>query len=79
MIAEEKKWQAHGDAHTLAESKIINKDPDRLSAAENAAEDMAKEQREQAKAMEAVAERKKGGGIAKNTSDKMFPNTKDVI
>jgi len=55
LTAEEKRWQAESDAHTLAESEVIKGDPTRLEAAQKAAEEMAKEQRARADSMSAVA------------------------
>ena len=55
MTAEEKRWQAEGDAHTLSQAKIINGDENRMAAAKQAAEKLAEHEREQAEALEAVA------------------------
>lgn len=55
MTAEDKKWQAQNDVRTLAEAEVIKGDPDRMKAASDAAEDMAKEKQEEADAMRDVA------------------------
>lgn len=62
ITAEEKRWRAEGDAHTLAEAKAIEKDPARKQAAITAAKKMAKEQVERAQAMQRVANQKVSGG-----------------
>lgn len=55
VTAEEKRWQAEEDAHTLARANVIREDPDRLKAAQGAAKKMAEDEREQANAMSKVA------------------------
>lgn len=55
MTAQEKQWQAESDARTLAESQVIMKDPKRLAAAAKKAQEIAKKQAQDAKAMEKVA------------------------
>lgn len=62
LSADDKKWRAKDDARTLAEATVIGKDPERMEAAKAAAQVMADEQAEQAKAMRGVAARKGGGG-----------------
>ena len=55
MTAEDKRWQAQDDARTLASANVIREDPDRMSAAQTMAKEMAEEDREKAKAMGKVA------------------------
>jgi len=43
------KFEAEDDAHTLARSKAITQDADRLAAAQKAAKSLAKEEEERAK------------------------------
>lgn len=70
--AEEKRWQAEGDARTLSEAKIIAGDEKRMTAAKVAADRLAEEEREKATALEKVANVRSGKvGKEKN----MFPNT----
>jgi hypothetical protein len=57
--AEEKRWRAQDDAHTLAQARVIQQDPERLAAAKAEAQRMAEEQLKQAAAMATVA--KTGG------------------
>lgn len=57
MTAEDKKWQADSDARTLAEAKVIEKDPARMKIAMNAAKKMAKDRMDEANAMKAVAKK----------------------
>jgi len=61
----DKEWEAHHDAHTLAEAQEILKDEKRLKAAAAAAEKIAKEVTEQAERMGVVAK----GDLA----GKMYP------
>jgi hypothetical protein len=56
--AQEKKWRAESDAHTLAEAKTITSDKSRHQAAVKMAGTMANEKMNQAKAMKAVASKK---------------------
>jgi len=56
--AQEKKWRAESDARTMMEHKQIMADPARCKAAVKAAQGMASEQMNQAKAMKAVANKK---------------------
>jgi hypothetical protein len=65
---EEKRWMAEDDAYTLARAEAIKKDEERMNAASEAAKRMAEDQKEraknqvdQAKAMERIAKGKKGG------------------
>jgi hypothetical protein len=51
----EENWQAESDARTLAEADVIKKDTARRTAAEKAAVDMAKRQKDEAAAMSKVA------------------------
>ncbi len=64
----DKEWEAHHDAHTLAEAQEIMKDEKRLKAATAAAEKIAKELHE-------TAERMKGTG---DLAGKMYPKMKDT-
>jgi len=53
--AEEKRWKAENDAHTLAEAETIKADKSRLSAARKVAETQATEMRDRANAMSRIA------------------------
>lgn len=55
--AEEKRWRAEEDAHTLAEAQKVYKDPDRLKAAQAMAKEMAVREAEDAAAYRSVASR----------------------
>lgn len=57
VSAQEKKWQAEGDAHSLAEAIAINSDPARLKAAHKAAKDLADEAKQRADALKSVADK----------------------
>lgn len=57
-INERDEWRAQEDAFTLAEAKKIQKDPGRLTRAQQAAKKMADERAEDAAAMRQVAGRK---------------------
>jgi hypothetical protein len=59
MSAEDKAWRARDDARTLADSRVILKDPARLKAAAKEADKMAKDSLDQAKAMKSVARKAK--------------------
>lgn len=56
--AQETKWRAESDAHTLAAAKQIMSDPGRHKAAVKAAGSMAQEQMNTAKCMKQVASKK---------------------
>lgn len=58
MTKEDKKWQARNDADYLAEAEVIKNDPTRLIAAKRAAIEIARERKENADAMKAVAKTK---------------------
>lgn len=62
MISEQPKteaeWQAEDDARTLAQAEVIKQDKARLEKAQSAAEKIAAEERERAKAMAKVAGKK---------------------
>ena len=58
LSAQDKRWRAEEDARTLAETRVIVKDRERLTAAREAAQRMADEQAEKAKAMRTVANSK---------------------
>lgn len=58
LSAQDKRWRAEEDARTLAETRVIVKDAERLTAAREAATRMAAEQTEKAKAMRTVANSK---------------------
>lgn len=62
ISADEKRWRAESDARTLAEAERIKNDQPRLTEAQAAANRMADEEAEQARAMRKVAGRKKPGG-----------------
>ena len=55
MTKEDKKWQARNDADYLAEAEVIKNDAPRLIAAKRAAIEIARERKENADAMKAVA------------------------
>lgn len=55
ITADEKRWRAESDAHTLAEADIIRNDKERLEAATEAAKKMAEEQLQRAASMKHVA------------------------
>ena len=65
----DKEWQAHGDAHTLAEAKLIMGDQKRLKAATEAAKKIADELAEKVKGMTGVA----SGDLA----GKMYPKMEE--
>ena len=58
ISAEDKRWRAEADAHTLAEAEAIKRDPARLKAAQKAAKTMAKEAEDKALGMRTVASSK---------------------
>ena len=70
LSKEDKKWRARNDADYLAESEVIKNDPVRLLAAKRAAIEIARERKENADAMKAVA-RTKG-----KTTEKKKPKPK---
>ncbi len=53
---EEDNWEAQSDARILAEADVIQKDTARRTAAEKAAVNMAKKQKDEADAMSKVAD-----------------------
>ena len=55
MTAQDKRWQAEDDARILADSERIKNDAERLTNAKAAAQRMADEEVERAKAMRKVA------------------------
>lgn len=59
MTAEDKRWQAESDARTLMEAKVIQKTPERLTAAAKVAKDLASKAEKEATAMKNIAA--KGG------------------
>ncbi|RLC88890.1 MAG: hypothetical protein DRJ03_01225 [Chloroflexi bacterium] len=80
ISADERKWRAESDAHSLAEAERIKLDPKRLSAAKKAAARLLAEEQKRATAMRKVAGSKKqesqttqkrkspsGGGKPKNS------------
>jgi hypothetical protein len=65
MTKQDKKWQAEGDAHTMASAVAITADPKRLKAAQAAAKSLAgeadedaKRAQDRAKGMRALAKKK---------------------
>lgn len=48
-------WEAENDARTLMEANIIMKDEERMKKAQEAAERLAKEKKEEAESMSAVS------------------------
>jgi hypothetical protein len=65
----DKEWQAHGDAHTLSEAKIIMADEKRLKAAIDAAKKIVDELEEKAKGM--------GGVASGDLAGKMYPKMEE--
>ena len=57
MAAQERKWQAENDAHTLAEAKKIKADKGRSTRASREAKKMATEQQKHASALNKVAQK----------------------
>ena len=57
MDADERRWRAESDARSLAEAEEINKDPERIKAATEAAKVMAEEKQAEAHAMQNVADK----------------------
>ena len=55
ISADEKRWQAEGDANTLAEAEVIKGDKGRSKAAKGAAKKMSEEATKRAKAFSNVA------------------------
>ena len=55
LTAEEKKWQAENDAHTLADASVIKKDKTRLKNAVVAAKRMSTEQNVRLSALRSVS------------------------
>jgi hypothetical protein len=55
LSEDEKRWRAEQDAHTLAEAQVISKDQDRLTAAQQEAERVAKSAEERAQAYKNVS------------------------
>ena len=49
---QERDWKAECDARTLAQAELINKDPERLKKAQDAAGKMVKDAKEQAEEQE---------------------------
>ena len=49
---QEMDWKAESDARTLAQAELINKDPERLKKAQDAAGKMVKDAKEQAEEQE---------------------------
>lgn len=70
---DESRFQAESDARTLSEAEIINNDEGRMSAAKIAADRLAKEEREQAAALEKVGTEQ---SEAVANAKRQFPNTK---
>ena len=68
ISADEKRWRAEADAHTLAESEVIKNDQARLTEAKKAAKRMAEEERKKASAMTKVSGMKKNEGGSKKKS-----------
>lgn len=58
QTASDKKWQAENDARTLAEAETIKQDPNRLKPAQDAAQKMVDQKRDEANAMAKVAGKK---------------------
>ena len=76
ISADEKRWRAQDDAHTLAQARVIQQDPDRLAAAKVEAQRMADEQAEQAAAMRNVA---KSGGRTRAGASTSTPGRKPDV
>ena len=80
MTKEEKKWQAEGDANTLARAAAIQGDPKRVKAAAGAAKGMAaeaeqhaKDASKQANAIKKLANKPAAGKPAKKAAAKKAP------
>lgn len=58
MPTSERNWEAESDARTLADADVIRNDIARRTAAEKAAVDMAKRQKDEAAAMAKIAKGK---------------------
>jgi len=67
---QEKEWRAQDDARTLVTAKIIQGDPSRLKAAAIQAKKMAAEAKQQATAMEKIANTSKTKRASKKTAKK---------
>ena len=78
MTKEDKKWQARNDADYLAEAEVIKNDPARLIAAKRAAIEIARERKENADAMKAVA-KTKGKTEKKKTKPKKRQTNKHNV
>ena len=70
MTREEKRWQAEGDAHTLARAQEIQADKGRMGAAKKVAGQQAKELQKQTRAMQNVANRGTSNNPANKTAIK---------
>jgi hypothetical protein len=80
MSAEEKRWQAEGDARTLATADAIRSDPKRVKAARSAAktlvteaQERAKQEKAEANAMSKIAKKKSAPPKKSNTPRKSAP------
>lgn len=79
---DERRWRAEDDARTLARAMRIQKDTARLRAATEAAERMAKEQREEANNLGAVSRKKstaKAGKSGRKKSGKSSSTTQSKV
>ncbi len=68
MTTDEKRWQAEGDAHTLARAQEVQGDKSRMSAARKVAATQAKELQKQTTAMQNVARKKTPAKPARKVS-----------
>ena len=76
---QEKRWMAEEDARTIAESEIIKNDRRRLIAAKRAALDLAKQEKEKADAMKAVAKTKPGAAVVRRKPRPKGENKKKEV
>ena len=79
LSKEDKKWRARNDADYLAESEVIKNDPVRLLAAKRAAIEIARERKENADAMKAVARTKPSVLVRKKAKPKKKESNKHNV
>lgn len=71
VTADEKRWRAEDDAHTLARAEEIKDDKARMDAAAQAAKRMADEEAERMKNMRKVARKKPSTSSTPKTSKRV--------
>lgn len=74
-IVADKQWQAQDDARTLAFAEAIKQDPGRLKSAQEAAQKMVEQKREEADAMAKVAGQKANNSTTTPAVSKKPDNT----